>query len=153
MKKCFDDLEDLTHTHTDSHRICALNYLLPGKLFLALDRYVTPPPNNPHSGYTHTHTPGHFSLTDLLAPSFRLPAIYSKHWHTSLLSFPQHSSLSSPPFFTFAAPHFLPLPCFFFLFTTSSQWRRRFFLRPGKFLPGLFFFLFSPHHLREQTRL
>lgn len=114
MKKCFDDLEDLTHTHTDSHRICALNYLLPGKLFLALDRYVTPPPNNPHSGYTHTHTHLDTSLwqTCWLQASGYLPSTVStdiplsSHFHNTLPLVLHLSLLSLPLTFSHSLAFF-----------------------------------------------
>ncbi len=118
-------MQKTSHTHVDSHTLFFPNYLLPGKLFLALDRYVTPhtptsTPSNPHSGYswfilTHTHTHTWALLSDRHTGS-RLQASCHLQYTDIPLPSPFHMTLpsSSPPYFTFSVPHFLPMLCFFF---------------------------------------
>lgn len=73
----------------------------------------------------------------MLAPGFRLPAIYCKYWHTSLLSFPS----SFPPFLYFLCPSLFLYHCFTFFcfFLANSQRRKHFCLHLSKFLPRSFF--------------
>lgn len=120
------------------------NYLLPGKL---LDMVCNSPSSIIYTQVTvctHTlmHTPGQFFLSDMLAPGFRLPAIYCRYWHTSLLSFTHDFPLQLfPLFFYFLCPS-LSLPAallFLCFYSFCSQWRKHLCLHLSKFLPACFF--------------